>query len=80
MQDSGICLSGATDLPLLVTSVPESIFYSCGGIYGRAGSAISDPEYAYGGGTSQGMDDRGTENLGMEQKLWNTGGWKSSQI
>lgn len=24
-------LSGATDLPLLLTSVPESVYYSCGG-------------------------------------------------
>lgn len=24
-------LSGATDLPLLITSLPESIYYSCGG-------------------------------------------------
>ncbi|MDL2295428.1 amidohydrolase family protein [Lachnospiraceae bacterium OttesenSCG-928-E19] len=29
MQDSGMVLSGATDLPLLLTSVPESIYYSC---------------------------------------------------
>lgn len=31
MLDSGMTLSGATDLPLLFTSVPESIYYSCGG-------------------------------------------------
>ena len=24
-------LSGATDLPLMITSVPQSIYYSCGG-------------------------------------------------
>lgn len=31
MQDSGMNLSGATDLPLLFTSLPDSIRYSCGG-------------------------------------------------
>lgn len=31
MQDCGMNLSGATDLPLLITSVPESVYYSCGG-------------------------------------------------
>lgn len=31
MLDSGMTLSGATDLPLMITSVPESIFYSSGG-------------------------------------------------
>lgn len=31
MQESGMILSGATDLPLLFPSVPESIYYSCGG-------------------------------------------------
>ena len=31
MQDSGMNLSGATDLPLMITSVPQSIYYSCGG-------------------------------------------------
>ncbi len=31
MQDCGMNLSGATDLPLLLTSVPESVYYSCGG-------------------------------------------------
>ena len=37
MQDSGMNLSGATDLPLLLTSIPESIYYSCGGYMdGRA--------------------------------------------
>lgn len=31
MQDSGMNLCGATDLPLMITSVPESVYYSCGG-------------------------------------------------
>lgn len=31
MADAGINLSGATDLPLMVTDVPESIYHSCGG-------------------------------------------------
>lgn len=39
MQDSGITLSGATDLPLLITSIPESIYYSCGGYM----DGIDDP-------------------------------------
>lgn len=31
MADAGMNLSGATDLPLMITDVPESIYYSCYG-------------------------------------------------
>ena len=50
MQDSGMNLSGATDLPLLLTSIPESIYYSCGGYMdGRA--------EAFGGQKNLGMEE-----------------------
>ncbi|MDD3138983.1 MAG: amidohydrolase family protein [Lachnospiraceae bacterium] len=31
MKDSGMILSGATDLPLMITDIPEAIYHSCGG-------------------------------------------------
>lgn len=68
MQDSGMNLSGATDLPLLVTSVPESVYYSCGGYMdGReepfqAENTVTVPEllkaWTIGGQKNLGMDDR----------------------
>lgn len=68
MQDSGMNLSGATDLPLLITSVPESVYYSCGGYMdGReepfqTENTITVSEllkaWTIGGQKNLGMDDR----------------------
>ena len=67
MQDAGITLCGATDLPLMITDVPEGIFYSSGGYMdGRdepfqKENTISIPEqlkaWTIGGQKSLGMDD-----------------------
>ena len=69
MQDSGMNLSGATDLPLLLTSIPESIYYSCGGYMdGRAEAFQSEntltvPELL------KAWTIGGQKNLGMEEVL-----------
>lgn len=67
MQDSGMTLSGATDLPLLITDVPESVYYSCGGYMDGTDEAfqpentITNAEllkaWTIGGQTNLGMND-----------------------
>lgn len=69
MKDSGMELSGATDLPLLVTSVPESVFYSCGGYMDgleqpfQTENTLTVPELL------KAWTIGGQKNIGMEQKL-----------
>lgn len=69
MQDCGLILSGATDLPLLITSVPESVFYSCGGYMdGRkepfqTENTLTVPELL------KAWTIGGQKNIGMEKKL-----------
>lgn len=69
MQDSGMNLSGATDLPLLITSVPESVFYSCGGYMDgieqpfQTENTLTVPELL------KAWTVGGQKNIGMEQKL-----------
>ena len=69
MQDSGICLSGATDLPLLVTSVPESIFYSCGGYMDGLDQPFQTQNTLTVAELLKAWTIGGQKNLGMEQKL-----------
>lgn len=69
MQDSGICLSGATDLPLLVTSVPESIFYSCGGYMDGMDQPFQTQNTLTVAELLKAWTIGGQKNLGMEQKL-----------
>lgn len=69
MLDSGAVLSGATDLPLMITDIPEAIYHGCGGYFPEGGepfnqeNTITIPEmlkaWTYGG----------AYNLGMEEKL-----------
>lgn len=69
MLDSGVVLSGATDLPLMITDIPEAIYHGCGGYFPEGGepynkdNTITIPEmlkaWTYGG----------AYNLGMEEKL-----------
>lgn len=69
MADSGMNLCGATDLPLLITSVPESVYYSCGGYMDgmeqpfQAENAISVPELL------KAWTIGGQRNLCMDEKL-----------
>lgn len=69
IQDSGMNLSGATDLPLLITSVPESVFYSCGGYMDgleepfQPENTLTVPELL------KAWTIGGQKNIGMEDKL-----------
>lgn len=62
MLDCGMTLSGATDLPLLMTSVPESIFYSCGG---------------YMDGREEPFQNKNTLEVSELLKAWTIGGQKN---
>lgn len=33
MLDSGVVVSCGTDLPLMITNIPESIYHACGGFF-----------------------------------------------
>lgn len=41
MIDQGVCLCGATDLPLLIPSLPESIYYGCANYGSDKGKRIN---------------------------------------
>lgn len=69
MQDSGICLSGATDLPLLITSIPESIFYSCGGYMDGMEQPFQTENTLTISELLKAWTIGGQKNIGMEKKL-----------
>ncbi|MDD3402007.1 MAG: amidohydrolase family protein [Hespellia sp.] len=68
MLDSGVLLSGATDLPLMITDIPEAIYHGCGGHFPEGGepfnkqNTISVSEmlkaWTYGGAFNIGMEDK----------------------
>lgn len=80
MQDCGLILSGATDLPLLITSVPESVFYSCGGYMDgmetpfQTENTITVPELL------KAWTIGGQQNIGMEKKLGTLAAGKLADI
>ena len=69
MLDSGVVLSGATDLPLMITDIPEAIYHGCGGYFPEGGepfnkeNTITIPEML------KAWTRGGAYNLGMEEKL-----------
>ncbi len=69
MQDSGICLSGATDLPLLITSIPESVFYSCGGYMDGLEQPFQPENTLTVAELLKAWTIGGQKNIGMEHKL-----------
>lgn len=69
MQDAGMILSGATDLPLLITSVPESIYYSCGGYMDGREEAFQKENTIEVHELLKAFTIGGQKNLGMEEKL-----------
>lgn len=69
MQDAGMNLSGATDLPLLITSVPESVYYSCGGFMDGREEAFQTENTITVSELLKAWTIGGQRNLGMEGKL-----------
>lgn len=62
MEDAGIILCGATDLPLLITDVPAGIFYSSGG---------------YMDGREEPFQKENTISVAEQLKAWTIGGQKN---
>lgn len=69
MQDSGMILSGATDLPLLITSLPESIHYSCGGYLDGMETPFQPENTITAAEMLKAWTIGGAKNLSMEDKL-----------
>ena len=69
MQDSGMILSGATDLPLLITSLPESIHYSCGGFLDGMETPFQPENTITAAEMLKAWTIGGAKNLSMEDKL-----------
>lgn len=69
MLDSGMTLSGATDLPLMITSVPESIFYSSGGYMDGREEPFQRENTLEVSEILKAWTIGGQKNLGMSDKL-----------
>lgn len=69
MLDCGLTLSGATDLPLMITSVPESIFYSAGGYMDGREEPFQRENTLEVSELLKAWTIGGQKNLGMSHKL-----------
>lgn len=69
MADEGINLCGATDLPLMITNVPESIYYSCGGYLNGLHERFQKENTISISELLKAWTIGGQINLGMEHKL-----------
>lgn len=69
MVDSGVVLSGATDLPLMITDIPESIYHGCGGYFPEGGEPFHKNNTLTIAELLKAWTLGGQKNLGMEEKL-----------
>jgi len=69
MADSGMILSGATDLPLMITDVPDSIYYSGGGYMDGLEEPFQPENTITAAEILKAWTIGGQSNLGMEQVL-----------
>ncbi|MGI6069300.1 MAG: amidohydrolase [Blautia sp.] len=69
MLDAGMVLSGATDLPLMITDIPESIYHSCGGYFPEGGKPFNKQNTITISELLKAWTYGGAVNLGMEEKL-----------
>lgn len=69
MLDSGVVLSGATDLPLMITDIPESIYHSCGGYFPEGGEAFNEKNTITIAEILKAWTLGGQRNLGVEDNL-----------
>lgn len=68
MLDSGMVLSGATDLPLMITDIPEAIYHGCGGYFPEGGEPFNQQNtitisemlkaWTYGGAVNLNIEDK----------------------
>ncbi len=69
MIESGVVLSGATDLPLMITDIPEAIYHSCGGFFPDGGEPFNEKNTITIAEILKAWTLGGQINLGMEEKL-----------
>ncbi|RDU24049.1 amidohydrolase [Anaerosacchariphilus polymeriproducens] len=69
MIDSGVVLSGATDLPLMIPDIPEAVYHSCGGYFPEGGEAFNKNNTIELSELLKAFTIGGQINLGMEDKL-----------
>lgn len=69
MQLSGVRISCATDLPLLVDDIPESIYCACGGYFADEGEAFNPRNTLSVGELLRAWSWGGAINLGCEAVL-----------
>lgn len=69
MLDSGAVLSGATDLPLMITDIPEAIYHGCGGFFPEGGEPFNVQNTISISEMLKAWTCGGAYNLGMEDKL-----------
>lgn len=69
MADAGMILSGATDLPLMITDVPEGLFYSTGGYMDGRKEAFQRENTITAAEQLKAWTIGGQKNIGMDQVL-----------
>lgn len=69
MVDSGVVVSCGTDLPLMITDIPESIYHSCGGFFPEGGEPFNKQNTISVEELLKAWTSFGQYNLGMEDKL-----------
>lgn len=69
MADVGMNLCGATDLPLMITNVSESIYYSCGGYLNGEEEPFQPENTITIAEMLKAWTIGGQKNIGMEQYL-----------
>ncbi len=69
MLDSGAVLSGATDLPLMITNIPEAIYHGCGGYFPEGGEPFNKQNTITVSEMLKAWTYGGAVNLSMEEKL-----------
>lgn len=68
MKDSGMNLCGATDLPLMIPNIPESIYYSAGG-HLEGGEIFNKQNTLTAAEVLKAWTSGGAYNLGMEDRI-----------
>lgn len=69
MQDSGVAVSCATDLPLMISNIPESIYHSCGGFFPEGGEPFQSQNTVTKEELLKAWTFGGQYNLGVEDTL-----------
>lgn len=69
MQNAGMVLSGATDLPLMITDIPEAIYHSCGGYFPDKEETFNTQNTITISEILKAWTYGGAYNIGMEEKL-----------